>query len=284
MGTPSKLIPSVDFLLYSQTKNLSLFPCLVPQTSRAPPIISPPVISTIKAFMSIKSLTKLKRTKVGIPIRIIYASEYEYFCFTTIQFTTTYLCVKIPSQMINSTELKNGVTFLHHDKPCKVIEYSLIKMGRGGATVKLRVRNMETGAVEPVSMSSNVKVDEVVTNKKRLQYLFKDATTATFMDPVTFDQVEIPASVIENELPFIKEGDNVDVLFWNDKPLSVDIAPKVVLKVVETDPGVKGNTVSNLYKPAKLENGINIKVPLFINAGELIRVDTRTSSYIERAK
>lgn len=186
--------------------------------------------------------------------------------------------------MINSTDLKNGVTFLHHDQPYKVIEYSLIKMGRGGATVKLRVRNMENGSVEPVSMSSNVKVDEVVTSKKRLQYLFKNNSTATFMDPLSFEQVEIPNSVIENELPFIKEGDNIDVLYWNDKALSVDISPKVVLEVVETDPGVKGNTVSNLYKPAKLENGLSIKVPLFINAGEKIKVDTRTRTYIERAK
>lgn len=186
--------------------------------------------------------------------------------------------------MINSTDLKNGVTFLRNNKPYKVIEYSLIKMGRGGATVKLRVRNMENGSVEPVSMSSNVKVDEVTTVKRRLQYLFNDGVSATFMDPNTFEQVEIPVGVIESELPFIKEGDNVDVLFWNDKALSVDIAPKVVLQVTETDPGVKGNTVSNLYKPAKLENGLTIKVPLFINAGEKIRVDTRTSSYIERAK
>jgi elongation factor P len=186
--------------------------------------------------------------------------------------------------MINSTDLKNGVTFLYYEKPYKVINYSLIKMGRGGATVKLTARNMETGATAPLSFSSNFKVDEVVTNKRRLQYLFKDAHTVTFMDPASFDQVEIPVSVIENELPFIKEGDNVDVLFWNDKALSVDIQPKVVLKVIETDPGVKGNTVSNLYKPAKMENGLIIKVPLFINAGEKIRVDTRTSAYIERAK
>lgn len=186
--------------------------------------------------------------------------------------------------MINSTDLKNGTTFLRNNKPYKVVEYSLIKMGRGGATVKLRVRNMEDGSMEPVSMSSNVKVDEVVTTKRRLQYLFADKTTATFMDPNSFEQVEIPLGVIENEIHFMKEGDNVDVLFWNDRALSVDIAPKVVLKVIETDPGVKGNTVSNLYKPAKLENGLTVRVPLFINAGEKIRVDTRTSSYIERAK
>ena len=108
---------------------------------------------------------------------------------------------------------------MYYDKPLKVINYSLIKMGRGGATVKLMVRNLETGSQEPLSFSSNVKVDEVVTNKKRLQYLYKDATVVTFMDPNTFDQIEIPVKVIENELPFIKEGDNVDVLFWNEKAL-----------------------------------------------------------------
>src|SRR5260221_1387395 len=167
---------------------------------------------------------------------------------------------KIASQMINSIDLKNGVTFLRNDKPYRVIEYALIKMGRGGATVKLKVRNMETGSVEPVSMSSNVKVDEVVTSKRRLQYLFKDSTIATFMDPTSFDQVEIPVGIIGNELLYVKEGSNVDILFWGEKPLSIDIPPKVVLKVIETDPGVKGNSVSNLYKPAKLENGLNIKV------------------------
>src|SRR5258708_1728315 len=185
--------------------------------------------------------------------------------------------------MINSIDLKNGVTFLRNDKPYKVIEYALIKMGRGGATVKLKVRNMETGSVEPVSMSSNVKVDEVVTSKRRLQYLFKDNTIATFMDPTSFDQVEIPVGIIESELLYVKEGSNVDILFWGEKPLSIDIPPKVVLKVIETDPGVKGNSVSNLYKPAKLENGLNVRVPLFINVGEEIRVDTRNGEYIERA-
>lgn len=186
--------------------------------------------------------------------------------------------------MINSTDLKNGVTFLYYDKPYKVIKYSLIKMGRGGATVKLMARNMETGATTPLSFSSNVKVDEVRTSKKRLQYLFKDNTTATFMDPATFEQVEIPVSVIEAELPYIKEGDSADVLHWNERPLSIDIAPKVVLEVTETDPGVKGNSASNMYKSATLENGITVKVPLFIEKGEKIRVDTRTGEYIERAK
>ena len=155
--------------------------------------------------------------------------------------------------MINSTDLKNGVTFLRNDKPYKVIEYSLIKMGRGGATVKLRVRNMENGSVEPVSMSSNVKVDEVATVKRNLQYLYNDGTTAMFMDPKSFEQVEVPVAVVKDALNYIKEGATVNVLFWDQKPLSIDIAPKVTLTIKETDPGVKGNSASNLYKSAVLE-------------------------------
>lgn len=186
--------------------------------------------------------------------------------------------------MIASTDLKNGTTFLRNGMPYKVIKYALIKMGRGGATVKLEVRNLETGSVENISYSSNVKVDDATTTKRRLQYLYNDGVTASFMDPQNFEQIEIPISIVENELLYIKEGESADILFWEDKPLSIDIAPKVVLTVAECDPGVKGNTVSNLYKPAKLENGLSIKVPLFIKEGEKIRVDTRTGEYIERAQ
>lgn len=186
--------------------------------------------------------------------------------------------------MINSTDLKNGITFLRNDAPYKVVKYSLIKMGRGGATVKLMVRNLETGEVIPLSMSSNVKVDEVSTSKRRMQYLFTDGVTATFMDPTTYEQIEIPVAVVKDELPYVKEGSQADILFWEDKPLSIDIAPKITLEVKETDPGVKGNSVSNMYKPATLENGLEIRVPLFINKGDKVRVDTRDGAYIERAK
>jgi len=186
--------------------------------------------------------------------------------------------------MLASTDLKNGTTFLRNGQPYKVVKYSLMKMGRGGATVRLDVKNLENGNNEHISYSSNIKVDEVTTRKRRLQYLYNDGSAASFMDPQSFDQIEIPVSVIETELPYIKEGDTADILFWEDKPLSIDIAPKVVLKVTKTDPGVKGNSVSNIYKPATLENGLQVKVPLFINEGEKIRVDTRTGSYIERAQ
>jgi elongation factor P len=186
--------------------------------------------------------------------------------------------------MINATDLKGGVTFLKDGAPYKVIQYALIKMGRGGATVKITARNLETGAVEPISYSSNVKVDEVNTSKRKLQFLFKDSDTATFMNPTTFEQVEIPLSVVSDQIIYIKEGDNVDVFFWEERPLSFELQPKIVLKVTETDPGVKGNSASNIYKSATLENGLVVKVPLFIQQGELVKVDTRTGAYVERAK
>lgn len=186
--------------------------------------------------------------------------------------------------MIASTQLRNGTTFLRNGEPCQVIRYALIKMGRGGATVKVTVRNLITGATIDDSYSSNVKVEGVTTSKRRLQYLYSDGSTATFMHPTTFEQVEIPVKVIENEIKFIKEGESVDLLFWDERVLSVDLPPKVTMKIAETAPGVKGNSASNLYKSATLENGAQIRVPLFINAGESVRVDTRTGEYIERAK
>ncbi len=186
--------------------------------------------------------------------------------------------------MLNSTELKNGVTFLRNSKPYRVVKYSLIKMGRGGATVKLLARNLENGANEDISLSSNVKVEEFSTQKKRLQYLYKDTTTAFFMNPTTFEQVEIPLPILGDEVAFIKEGSEVDVLFWGERALSIDLPPKVVMTITETDPGVKGNSASNIYKSATLENGLKVKVPLFIKAGEKVRIDTRSGEYIERAK
>lgn len=186
--------------------------------------------------------------------------------------------------MINSTDLKAGVTFLHNGKPYQVVKYSLIKMGRGGATVKLSVRNIETGSNELKAFSSNIALEEVSTSKRKLQYLYKDATTVYFMDPKSFDQVEIPLAVLGEQVHFLKEGKETTVLYWEDRALSVELSPKVTMTIAETDPGVKGNSASNMYKSAVLENGLSVKVPLFINQGEKIVVDTRTGEYIERAK
>ncbi len=184
--------------------------------------------------------------------------------------------------MIQATNLKNGKTFLYKDRPFKVIRYSFQKLGRGGATVKLYVKDLESGALEDMSFSSNIKLDEVVMSKRSLQYLYKDSQKAYFMDPGTFDQLEMDLKIVGSDIDFIKEGGLVNILFWEEKPLSVELPPKIVLKVKETVPGVKGNSATNIYKPATLENGVVLKVPLFIKEGEKIKVDTRTGQYVER--
>ncbi len=186
--------------------------------------------------------------------------------------------------MINSTDLKNGTTFLANGAPYKVIKYNFIKMGRGGATVRVNVRNLISGTIEDKTFSSNVKVEEVSTVNRKLQYLYADGANAVFMDPRTYEQVEIPQSTIMEELQYIKDGDEVNVLFWDEKPLSIEIPPKVTLEIIDTSPGVKGNSATNMFKPATLENKNLVKVPLFINKGDKIVVDTRTGEYVERAK
>lgn len=186
--------------------------------------------------------------------------------------------------MIKATDLKNGVAFMHFDKPYQVVKYTLIKMGRGGAVVKINARNLVSGSNEEISYSSNNSVEEADTYKKNLQYLYKDGSGAYFMDPTSYEQIEIPLSVLGDQIYFVKDGDNVSVFFWGDKALSVELPPKITLSVAQTDPGVKGNSATNIYKPAVLENGLKLKVPLFVNTGDKIRVDTRTGEYIERAK
>lgn len=144
--------------------------------------------------------------------------------------------------------------------------------------------NLESGANVEHAFSSNLTFPEVDLRKRSLQYLYKDGKTATFMEPATFDQVEIPLSILGSDISYVKEGESASILFWEDRALSIDLPPKVVLTVVQTDPGVKGNSATNIFKTAVLENGLKLKVPLFVNAGDKIRVDTRTGEYIERQR
>lgn len=186
--------------------------------------------------------------------------------------------------MINATELRAGIAFLYEGKPFKVTKYNLIKMGRGGATVRVNCINLENGANIEHAFSSNLSFEKIELNKKILQYLYKDGKVATFMDPKTYEQIEVPLTILGDDIYYIKEGEEVTILFWNDRVMSVDLPPKVTLEVVDCDPGVKGNSASNFLKSAKLENGLSVKVPLFIEVGEKIRVDTRSGEYVERVK
>lgn len=186
--------------------------------------------------------------------------------------------------MLIATDLKNNVTFLMEGKPCRVVKYAHMKVGRGSASVTVQYRNLENGKLEERTFQSTAHFEEISTQKRELQYLYKDTEVCYFMDPMNFEQVEIPLATLGDDVFYLKEGETANILFWGEKALQADIPPKVTLVVSETDPGVRGNSATNIYKSAVLENGLNVKVPLFIKVGDKVRVDTRSGEYMERVQ
>ncbi len=181
-------------------------------------------------------------------------------------------------------ELKNGVTFLMDGQPFIVNKYEHIKMGRGSATIKVKARNLLTGAVFDRSFINSAKVEEINTVRRVMQYLYKDGLDYVFMDPSSYEQVSLSEAVLAENAKYLKEGITVNILFWDERPLWVELPPKMEFTVAETDPGIKGNSAANMYKSAVLDNGVTVRVPLFIETGEKIMVDTRDGSYAERVK
>lgn len=186
--------------------------------------------------------------------------------------------------MIGVQDLRNGTTFLMDGQPYVALKYEHIKMGRGSATIKIKAKNLLTGAIFDKSFINSAKVEEINTQRRAMQYLYRGSGSFVFMDPKDYEQVEIVESVVGDQGKFLKEGIEVNILFWDERPLWIELPPKMEFKVAETDPGIKGNSASNMYKSAKLDNGMAVRVPLFINEGESVMIDTRDGSYVERAK
>lgn len=184
--------------------------------------------------------------------------------------------------MISVTDLRAGAVFEDSGNIYVVLSYEHIKMGRGSANIKVRVKNVKTGATTEKGYINGAKVKSIVVLKREMQYLYKDEELAYFMDPRSFEQTEIPLKLIEGE-KYLKEGVNFYVSFLDSEPLSVELPPKMDFVVSETGPGYKGNSTSNLYKDAILENGLKTRVPLFINIGDKIKIDTRTGAYTQKA-
>lgn len=184
--------------------------------------------------------------------------------------------------MLIVSELRAGIIYEDAGILWQVISYEHIKLGRGSATIKVKVKNVRSGTTTEKSFINGAKVNDVQVLKKELQYLYKDEENVFFMYPETFEQITIPLKVIDGA-DFMIEGHTYPVSFYGEEALSVLLPPKVELEVTDTAPGVKGNSASNVFKDAVLENGQTVKVPLFINVGDRIRVDTRTGAYTERA-
>ncbi len=184
--------------------------------------------------------------------------------------------------MISVTDLRAGTIFEDEGQVFAVLSYEHIKMGRGSANIKVRVRNVKTGSTIEKSFINGAKVNELRITKKQLQYLYKDDTFAYFMDPISFEQAQVPLKLISEAHKYLKEGETYSVNYLENEPLSLDLPPKMEFTIIETGPNIKGNSASNIYKDATLENDIKTKVPLFVKTGDKVRIDTRTGAYTEK--
>ncbi len=185
--------------------------------------------------------------------------------------------------MIAVQDLRAGVIFEDQGQIYQVLSYEHIKMGRGSANIKVKVRNVRSGATTDRSFINSAKVADLRIDKKDLQYLYKDSDNAYFMDPSTFDQIPISLKVIGADQFYLREGDNYSISFLGSEPLSINLPPKMVFKVVETGGAARGNSASNVFKDATLENGLKTKVPLFIDIEDKIVVDTRSGAYSQKS-
>ena len=186
--------------------------------------------------------------------------------------------------MITAGDFRNGVTFELEGNVFKIIEFQHVKPGKGSAFVRTKLRNVITGATVDRTFNPTDKMELARIERKEMQYLYNDGEVDIFMDMETYDQIPLTPDQLGDSLKFVKENDVVTVLSYKGKVFGVEPPTFVELVVTKADPGVRGDTATNVTKNAVLETGAEIRVPLFINEGETIRVDTRTGEYLERVK
>lgn len=185
--------------------------------------------------------------------------------------------------MISAGDFRNGATFEMDGSVYSIIEFQHVKPGKGAAFVRTKIRNVITGAVTERTFNPNDKFPTAFIERKDMQYLYNDGDLYYFMDPDSFEQIPISGSVLGDNFKFVKENMDCKILSYKGSVFGVEPPNFVELEIVKTDPGFKGDTATNATKPATVETGAEIKVPLFINEGEKIRIDTRTGEYMERA-
>ena len=185
--------------------------------------------------------------------------------------------------MVTAGDFRNGVTFEMDGNVYSIIEFQHIKPGKGAAFVRTKIRNVISGAVTEKTFNPNDKYPTAFIERKDMEYLYNDGDLYYFMDSETYEQLPISPNVLGDNFRFVKENMVCKVLSYKGNVFGIEPPNFVELQVTETEPGVKGDTATNVTKPATLETGAEIKVPIFINEGEMIRVDTRTGEYMERA-
>jgi elongation factor P len=187
------------------------------------------------------------------------------------------------AETIDTNSFKNGTHIELDGRVWRIVEFQHVKPGKGGAFVRTKLKSLDQGNVVDRTFRAGEKFPRVHTEVKSVQYLYDDGSEVHFMDSETYEQFALPHADVEEELSFLQPNGKVQVLAVNGKPSSVQLPSSVELAVVETEPGVKGDTVSNVTKPATLETGAVVQVPLFVNVGDRLKVDPRERRYISRA-
>ncbi|MCL4475687.1 MAG: elongation factor P [Nitrospirae bacterium] len=186
--------------------------------------------------------------------------------------------------MISTNEFRKGAKIEYKGEPCEIVDFQHVKMGRGGAIIRTKMKSLKTGNVLEDTFRSGEKFETPNLEEKEMQFLYAEGDFRYFMDTETFEQIPITASKLGDARKFLKENMKVKILNYRGEPLTVELPTFVELVVAQTDPGFKGDTASGGSKPATLETGAVVRVPFHINEGDVIRIDTRTSEYIERVK
>ena len=186
--------------------------------------------------------------------------------------------------MISAGDIRNGITFELDGKVMQVIEFQHVKPGKGAAFVRVKMRNVITGGVTETSLNPSAKFPAAYIERKKMEYSYSDGSLYYFMDPDTYELVPIDASIMDDSFKFVKENDVCTIMSYKGNVFGVEAPNFVDLVVTATEPGFAGNTATNVTKPATVETGAEVKVPLFINEGDKIQIDTRTGEYLGRSK
>ena len=184
--------------------------------------------------------------------------------------------------MISTNDLRPGMTIVHGGRLCDVLEYQHVKPGKGGAFVRVKLKDIETGQALDHTWKGEQKVEQAYLENRKLEYIYRDGNLFYFMDLETYDQMAIDGEKVTHLAEYMKENTEVTVTFHGDHIVGVKLPDFMALQVAKTDPGLKGDTATGGTKPATLETGAMVQVPLFINEGDVLKVDTRTGTYVER--
>ena len=187
------------------------------------------------------------------------------------------------AEVVSTNNFRNGMHIALDGDVWRIVEFQHVKPGKGGAFVRTKLKNLGSGAVVDKTFRAGEKFERIHTEVKNVQYLYEDGSEAHSMDEEMYDQFTLPSASLADALPFMQPSTSVQMLVVDGKPSGVQLSGFVELTVTDTEPGVKGDTVSNVTKPATLETGAVVQVPLFVNAGEKVKVDPRDGRYISRA-